>query len=97
MKYSRKLWLFSLHRRQRQFLLIIGLFLTSVLGFLLLNQNLSSNDLKITALISDTSASCYCSKSSLVIFDHGECFFDQLVCYPGFVGERCEIQLKNEV
>ena len=40
---------------------------------------------------------CHCSKSSLVVINHGECFFDKLVCYPGFIGDQCEIKLKNEV
>lgn len=40
---------------------------------------------------------CHCSASSLIVYEHGECFFDQLVCYPGYVGRRCEKRLNNEV
>jgi len=103
MKYYRKWWWFSRQRqrrRQQQIFIIIGLLTTSLLGFFLLNQVLSLDNIKITYLIryaSSSSINCHCSKSSLVIFNHGECFFNQPVCYPGFIGNQCEIQLKNEV
>jgi len=99
MRCYRKWWLFSRQRkyqRQRQiFILILGLCTTSLLGFLLLNHVLSSDDIIISH--KSPSVNCHCSKSSLVTFNHGECFFDQLVCYPGFVGNECEIQIENEV
>jgi hypothetical protein len=103
MKCYRKWWLFSRQRKRQRhiFIVILGLCTTSLLGLFLLNHVLSSDDIKIKYLIShespSSSVSCYCSKSSLVTFNHGECFFDQPVCYPGFTGNQCEIQLKNEV
>jgi hypothetical protein len=67
----------------------------------LLNQVFNSDDITIidlnTVKISVPSLGCHCSKSSLVVINHGECFFDKLVCHPGFIGDQCEIKLKNEV
>jgi len=40
---------------------------------------------------------CYCSQSALIIFEHGECFFDHPICYPGFTGNTCQIRITNEV
>ncbi len=106
MKCYRKWKLFRRQRRQQQqenfFILILGLITTSVLGFFLFNQILSSDSIRIVHLIryassSSSSINCHCSRSSLIILNHGECFFDQPVCYPGFIGDQCEIQIKNEV
>lgn len=103
MKCYRRWWLFSLlkkRRRQQQkiSIIILGLCIISLLGFYLLNYVLTSDDIKtINSKSSSIAINCHCSKSSLLIFDHGECFFDQLVCYPGFIGKQCEIQIKNEV
>ncbi|CAF3193612.1 unnamed protein product [Rotaria sp. Silwood2] len=88
-------------RQQRQksiFAVTFGLFITSLIGFFLLFQILNSDDIKTAYSVSLQSSlpKCHCSKSSLVIFNHGECFFDQSVCYPGFIGDQCEIELKNE-
>ncbi|CAF5006737.1 unnamed protein product [Rotaria sp. Silwood1] len=86
-------------RRQQQkistIIVTFGLLFTSLIGFFLLIHILNSDDVKTTYLTS-LQSKCYCSKSSLVIFNHGECFFDQPVCYPGFIGNQCEIELKNE-
>jgi hypothetical protein len=101
MKCYRKCRLFSRQRKRRrqQIFIVIGLFITSLLGLFLLNQTLNLNNIKTLYSITykSSSVNCHCSESSLIIFDHGECFFDQLVCYPGFGGNQCEIQLKNEV
>jgi hypothetical protein len=102
MKRYRKWQLFSRQRRQEKcFLLILGLISTFLFGSSHFNQVINSNNITTTGLSVFTPLlplpNCHCSKSSLVVINHGECFFDRLVCYPGFIGDQCEIQLKNEV
>ena len=104
MKHYRKRQL-SNQRQHRQnvfFLIAFELFTVSFFGFYLFIRVLNSRDTKATYQITLTSSSpsspnCHCSKSSLVIINHGECFFDRLVCHPGFGGDHCDIELKNEV
>ena len=95
MKYYRQWQPFRGRRRRRQqqiLIFILGLLTISLVGFFLFNSN-------ETELITSASSlsRCNCSKTSLILFKHGECFFDQIMCYPGFGGNQCEIQLKNEV
>ena len=42
-------------------------------------------------------SSCHCSRSSINYKANGECFFDQIVCYPGYTGHQCDVPVKNEV
>ncbi|CAF2030198.1 unnamed protein product [Rotaria magnacalcarata] len=100
MRCYRKCQLFSRRRQQQQssFIVALGLFITSLTGFFLLIQVLNSDGIRITYVTAFSSSlpECHCSKSSLVVFNHGECFFNQPACYPGFIGDHCEIELKNE-
>ena len=101
MKCYRNWQLFRRRQRQQSFILILGFFTTLILGSFLLNQVFNPDDITIidlnTLAIPVSSLDCHCSKSSLVVINHGECFFDKLVCHPGFIGNQCEIKLKNEV
>ena len=74
-------------KRHERIYLLIGFLLAYSFGFFYLNQAKSSR----------SSTNCYCSNSSLVTFEHGECFFNQRICHPGFDGVQCEIPMKNEV
>ena len=93
-------WCLCRRRRQQEHIFkCIPILLAVSLGLFLLNLVLSSdhwttisNNLKTSSIVS-----CHCSRSSLVTLKYGECFFNQPVCYPGFVGHQCEIKLKNEV
>lgn len=98
MKYYRSRWLFSRQRKLRQqkktiFIIILVIFLLSLFGIYIFN----SDDFTIYQSPTTTSINCRCSKSSLIIYEHGECFFDELICYPGYTGNQCEIRIKNEV
>jgi hypothetical protein len=87
MNFYRKWCLCRRLQQQEEVFILIGFLFTYSLVCLHLNR-IKSLKLPIN---------CYCSKSSLVIFEHGECFFNQHVCHPGFDGNQCEIPLKNEV
>lgn len=105
MKRYRKWQLFHRQRRRRRlqqqavFITIIGLFITFIVGIYFLTETSNSNNVQTLYITHNLSspAQCHCSKSSLILFNRGECFFNQLVCYPGFTGDRCEIELTNEV
>lgn len=106
MKIQRKMkgyrtWCLFRRRRQQQEQIFkpIVILLIIALGLFLLNLILGSDHWAIFSDNFETSSNvnCHCSLSSFVALKHGECFFNQPVCHPGFVGRQCEIQLKNEV
>lgn len=100
MKYYRRCCLFRRCRQHEQIFLRTAILLLVILsGLFLFNRSVISDELQAIFTETDISsvANCHCSQSSLVKFKQGECFFDQPVCYPGFVGKHCEIRVTNEV
>ena len=93
MKSDRKWQLFSRRQRRQLLTCFLGFILLFTLtNFLRLIPN--NNDIPSP---SSSSSTCHCSKSSLIVYEHGECFFNDLICYPGYGGERCEKSLTDEV
>ena len=101
MKYYRTWQLFVRERRryQRVLLFILGLLATYFIGRYAANEVFYAKGVTTTDRTATESLSprCRCSQSSVVEFSNGECFFEALVCYPGFGGEQCDVQLTNEV
>jgi hypothetical protein len=101
MKCYRKWRLCRRLKQQAQVFILMGFVLTYSLVFFHLSRTLSLDDVRSIYFKINKSlvlpVNCYCSESSLIIFEHGECFFNQRVCHPGFAGSQCEIPLKNEV
>ena len=91
MKFLRKCPLVKRRRQQHLLTCFFGLILLCALLKLLYPIE-STNETPAPPV-----SLCQCSGSSLVTHPHGECFFDHLICYPGYVGHRCEVALTNEV
>ena len=82
-------------RHEQIFFCILAIgFLTTILNFFLYHKpNWSLTRQQNQSL----ATACHCSQSSLIIYDTGECFFNELICYPGFTGDDCELKIINEV
>jgi hypothetical protein len=104
MKYYRRWQLLTRQRRRHQPIFtcltfgFIILFIVAIISHFVEGTHPESiEEISEPSVQLTSNASCHCSQSSVIVKGNGECFFDQIVCYPGFTGHQCDVPIKNEV